>query len=172
MDASFAEYLAAGLKKHSTLPYASPVVIVPKQSGGIRLTIKYKKLNNSSILEQIPTPRVDEGLDKLGRGRIFSLFDSVSSFHQITIHKDTTPLTAFCTPANLLEWLVMPRGRSAAPGWFDKVINEVIKDPTNVVANLEDVIVLYPDPAAHALNIKELFKQLRKHNLKLSPSKA
>ena len=37
---------------------------------------------------------------------------------------------------------------------------------------LDDVIVFGPGPAAHVLNIKELFKQLRKHNLKLSLSKA
>ena len=35
-------YLAAGLLQHSTSPYASPVVIMPKKSGGIRLTISYK----------------------------------------------------------------------------------------------------------------------------------
>ena len=34
----------------------------------------------------------------------WSLFDLVSSFHQITAHKDTVPLTAFCTPTGLYEW--------------------------------------------------------------------
>ena len=66
----------------------------------------------------------------------------------------------------------MPQGSSAAPGWFVKVINEVIKGLANVAAYLDDVIVFDPDPAAHVLNITELFKRLRKHNLKLSPSKA
>ena len=172
MDTILDEYLAAGLIQHSTSPHASPVVIIPKKSGGIRLTINYKKLNKISILGQLPIPRVDEVLDKLGSGRIFSLFDLVSSFHQITVHKDTVPLTAFCTPTRLFEWLVMPQGSSAAPGWFVKVINEVIKDLVNVAAYLDDVIVFDPDPAAHVLNIRAFFKQLRKHNLKLSPSKA
>ena len=39
-------------------------------------------------------------------------------------------------------------------------------------AYLDDVIVFDPDPAAHVLTVKELFTQLRKHNLKLPPSKA
>ena len=114
-DTILDEYLAAGLMHHSTLPYAILVVIIPKKSGGIRLTINYKKLNNISILGQLPIPRIDEILDKLGTGRIFSLFDLVSSFHQITVHKDTIPLTAFCTPTRLFEWLVMPQGSSLAP---------------------------------------------------------
>ena len=95
-------YHASGLIQNSTSPYASPVVIIPKRSGGIRLTINYKNLN-ISILGQLPIPRVDEVLDKLGLGRIFSLFDLVSSFHQITVHKETIPLTYFCTLTRLFE---------------------------------------------------------------------
>ena len=99
------------------------------------------------------------------------MFDLVSLFHQITIDKDTVSLTAFCTPTLLFEWLVMPQGSNAPPGWFVKVINEVIKDLDRVEAYL-DVIVYDPDPAAHVANIRALFERLRKRNLKLSPSKA
>ena len=93
----------------------------------------------------------------------------MSSFHQITVHKDTIPLTAFCTPTRLFEWLVIPKGSSAAPGWFVKVINEVIKGLANVVAYLDDVIAFDLDPSAHVLTIRDCSKQLRKHNPKLSP---
>ena len=55
------------------------------------------------------------------------MFDLVSSFHHVKAHRDTVPLTAFCTPTGLYEWLVIPQGSSASPGWFVKVINEVIK---------------------------------------------
>ena len=50
MDMVLDEYLATGLIQHSTSPRCtSPVVIIPKKSGGIRLTINYKKLNLSLI---------------------------------------------------------------------------------------------------------------------------
>ena len=126
------------------------------------ITVNYKKLNKLSILSQLPIPC----------GRILSLFDLVSSFHQIAVHKDTIPLTAFCTPTCLFEWLVMPQRCSAAPAWFVKVINEVIKGLDRVAAYLDDVIVFDADPSRHVANTKDLFLRLRKHNLKLSPSKA
>ena len=100
----------------------------------IRVTVNYKKLNKLIILGQLPIPRGDEILDKLGTGRIFSLFNLVSSFHQIIVHEDTIPLTAFCTPALVFERLVMAQGSSAGPGWFVKVINEVVKGLDRVVA--------------------------------------
>ena len=69
---------------------------------------------------------------------MFPLFDLVYSFHQIIAHKDTVPLSACCTPTGLYEWLVIPQGSSASPGWFLMVINEVIEGLGQVAAYLDD----------------------------------
>ena len=79
------------------------MVAIPKKDGKVKINVKYKKLKAISSLGQLPIPRVDEILDYLGKGRIFSLFDLVSSFHQITSDKDAIPLTAFCRPTGLFE---------------------------------------------------------------------
>ena len=91
-------------------------MIIRKKSGGVRITVNYKKLNQISGLSQLPIPRVDQVLDSLAKGRVFFLVDLISSFHQITAHKDTVPLPTFCTPTGLYEWLVMRQGRSALSG--------------------------------------------------------
>ena len=172
MEATWEQYLVAGLIKHLIFPYSSPPVVIPKSSGGVRITVNYKTLNQISNLSQQLILRVDQVLGSLGKGRVFSLLYLVSSFHQITSHKDTVPLTALCTPTRLYEWLVMHQGSGALPGWFVKVINEVIKGLPQVAAYLEVVIALNSDPTAHVKTIRALFERLRKHNLKLSPSKA
>ena len=117
-DAILDSYLAAGLIQHSTSPWSSPLVCVPKKSGGIRITVNYQKLNKVTDIPQIAIHRVDEVLDTLGGGSVFSVFDLFSGFTQLTIHPDTIPLTAFCTPNGLYEWLRMPRGAAGAPAWF------------------------------------------------------
>ena len=53
-------------------------MVIPKKSGGVRSTVNYKKLNKISSLSQLPIPRVEQVLDSLGKGRMFSLFDLVS----------------------------------------------------------------------------------------------
>ena len=107
-DAILDSYLAAGLIQHSTSPWSSPLVCVPKKSGGIRITVNYQKLNKVIEIPQIAIPRVDEVLDTLGGRSVFSVFDLFSGFTQLTIHPDTIPLTAFCAPNGLYEWLRMP----------------------------------------------------------------
>ena len=79
VDAILDSYLAAGLIQHSTSPWSSPLVCVPKKSGGIRFTVNYQKLKVTEI-PQIAIPRVDEVLDTLGGGSVFSVFDLFSKF--------------------------------------------------------------------------------------------
>ncbi|CAB1097394.1 unnamed protein product [Ectocarpus sp. CCAP 1310/34] len=172
VDAILDQYLTADLIQHSTSPYSSPLVVIPKKSGGVRITVNYRKLNKLCALSQLPILRVDETLDKLLKGNIYSLFDIKSSFHQITVHRDTIPLTAFVTSSGLFEWLKMPQGSAAAPGWFFKVVNEVIKNLRGVASYLADLIVFDATPAAHVATIRSLFERLRTHSLKLTPPKA
>ena len=103
---------------------------------------------------------------------MFSLFDLVSSFQQITSHKNVVPLTAVCTPMGLKERLVMPQDSSASTGWFVNVINEVIKALEQAATYLNYVIVFNSDPTAHVKMIRELFERLRKKNVKFCTSKA
>ena len=79
-DAILDSYLAAGFIQHSTSPWSSPLVYVPKKSGGIRITVNYQKLNKVTEIPQISIPRVDEVLDTLGGSSVFSVFDLFSGF--------------------------------------------------------------------------------------------
>ena len=111
-------YLAAGLIQHWVSPFSSPSVVIPKKNGGIRITVNFRKLNKPCTLSQLPIPRVDDTLDKLLKENVYSLFDMKSAFRQITVHRETVPLTAFVTAFGLIEFLQLPMGSAAAPGWF------------------------------------------------------
>ena len=62
-DATLNQYLAAALIQHLTSPYSSPLVVIPMKSGGVRITVNCKKLNQVSKLGQLPIPPVDQVLD-------------------------------------------------------------------------------------------------------------
>ena len=123
-------------------------------ASGSQRTIK--KLNKVTQIPQITIPRVDEVLDTLGGGSVFSVFDLFSGFTQLTIHPDTIPLTAFCTPNGLYEWLRMPQG-AVVTGGLD-----------NIRMYLDDAIGSNDSPIAH---VATFFARLRLHNLKMSPNK-
>ena len=153
VDAILDSYLAAGLIQHSTSPWSSPLVGVPKTSGGIRITVNYQKLNKVTEIPQIAIPRVDEVLDTLGGGSVFSVFDHFSGFTQLTIHPDTIPLTAFCTPSGFYEWLRMPQGATGAPAWFVSVMRLVTNGLDNIRMYLDDAIGSNASPIAHVATL-------------------
>ena len=171
-DAILDSYLAAGLIQHSTSPWSSPLVCVPKKSGGTRITNNYQKLNKVTEIPQIAIPRVDEVLDTLDGGSVFSVFDLFSGFTQLTIHPDTIPLTAFCTPNGLYEWLRMPQGDAGAPAWFVSVMRLVTAGLDSIRMYLDDAIGSDDSPIHHVATLATFFARLRLHSLKLSPDKS
>ena len=172
VNAILDSYLAAGFIQHSKSPWASPLVVVPKKDGSIRITVNYKRLNDVSIIGKLPIPRIDEVLESLGEGKVFTTFDLMSGFFQTAIHPDSVELTAFCTPHGLFEWLRMPQGASGAPGTFQRLMNRVTDGLTNVRMYIDDAIVFDPDPATHISSLGTFLDRLRQHNLKLAPAKA
>ena len=168
-DAILDSYLATGLIQHSTSPWSSPLVCFPKKSGGIRITVICQKLNKVTEIPQIAIPRVDEVLDTLGGGSVFFVFDLFLGT-QLSIHPDTIPLTAFCTPNGLYEWLGMPQGAAGAPAWFVSVIRLVTSGLDNIRMYL-DAIGSYDSPIHHVATLATFFARLRLHSLKLSPDK-
>lgn len=59
----------------STSPYASPIVVVRKKDGSIRLCVDYRKLNQKTIRDVFPLPRIEESLDALHGSSLFSTCD-------------------------------------------------------------------------------------------------
>ena len=172
VDAILDSYLADGLIRHSASPWSSPLVCVPKTSGGIRITVNYQKLNKVTEISQIAIPRVDEVLDTLGGGSVLYVFDLFSGFTQLTIHPDTIPLTAFCTPNGLYEWLRMPQGAAGAPAWFVLVMRLVTVGLDNIRMYLDDAVGSDNCPLHHVTTLAAFFARLRLHQLKLSPDKS
>jgi hypothetical protein len=59
------ELLEMGHINPSSSPFTSLVVLVKKKDGTMRMCIDYMELNNKTIKNRYPIPRIDELIDKL-----------------------------------------------------------------------------------------------------------
>ena len=55
--------LERGVIRPSQSDYASPIVLVCKKSGALRLCVDYHRLNAKTRKDAYPLPRMDESLD-------------------------------------------------------------------------------------------------------------
>lgn len=107
------------------------------------MCVDYRELNAHTVKDKFPLPLIDDQLDRLGKGRIFTSLDMCAGFHQIPIDEESIEKTAFVTPDGHFEYLRMPFGLANAPAVFQRSINKALgqlKDNTALVY-LDDILI-------------------------------
>ena len=165
--------LAGGVIRPSTSPYASPIVIVQKKSGQMRMCVDYRQLNAKTRRDAYPLPRIEESLDALGGAKFFSTLDLASGYNQVAVAEPDRAKTAFCTPFGLYEFNRMPFGLCNAPGTFQRLMEHIFGDQSfqTLLLYLDDVVVFSGTFEQHLQRLGLVLGRLRAQNLKLNLSK-
>jgi len=85
-------------------PWVSPLVIVPKPSGAVRLCVDMRRANEAIIRERHPIPTVDEVLQDLNQSTVFSKIDLRLGFHQLELEEESRSITTFATHLGLFRY--------------------------------------------------------------------
>lgn len=165
--------LEAEVIRESSSPYASPIVLVRKKDGSLRLCVDYRQLNNKTRKDAFPLPRIDESLDALTGARWFSTMDLASGYNQVPVTESDRHKTAFCTPFGLFEWNRMPFGLCNAPSTFQRLMQRIFGDQQcqSVLLYLDDIVVFSSTVQEHLERLAVVLGRLRKEGLKAKLSK-
>ncbi|KAM8953265.1 adhesion G protein-coupled receptor F5-like [Pelodytes ibericus] len=166
------EMLQLGVIEHSDSPWASPVVLVPKRDGTTRFCVDYQKLNDKTISDAYPMPRIDELLDKMARGQYLTTIDLCKGYWQIPLAEDAIPKSAFVTPFGLYQFKVMPFGMKNAPATFQRMVDRLLDGSQEYAcAYLDDIAIFSNSWDEHLTHIGAILDRIREAGLTLKPSK-
>lgn len=154
-------------------PWAAPVVLVKKKDGGVRVCVDYRKLNAITTTDCYPLPRMDDLLHAAKRTPCMSTLDLRAGYWQIPVRFEDRDKTAFVTPSGTFRFLRMPFGLRNAPATFQRLMDRLRTGlgERNVLAYLDDLIVLSPDFEAHLDDLKAVFTRIGQFGLRMNRQK-
>ena len=161
------DLLSKGFIRSSTSPWGAPVLFAKKADGTFRLCVDCRKLNQLTVKNKYPLPRIDELFDQLGGSRFFSKIDLRSGYHQLKIREEDIPKTAFRTRYGHFEFLVMPFGLTNAPAAFMDLMNRIFRPYLDrfVVVFIDDILIYSKTREEYAKHLRIVLQTVRDHQL-------
>jgi hypothetical protein len=94
-------------------------------------------------------------------------------YHQIDMDPSDIDKTAFSTKEGHWAYKRMPFGLKTVPTTFQNMMNSVLSGLTGTrcFVFLDDIVLYANSLVDHDRKLRDVFKRLRKHNLKLQPDK-
>jgi len=175
MDSILDLRLSQGFIRPSNSSFVSPSFIVPKSDPSAlpRWVCDYRVLNQNTLPDNYPMPRISDILSNCGRGKIWAKIDLTDSYFQTRVHPDDIHKTAVSTPRGLFEWTVMPMGFRNSPAIQQRRLENALRQYLGKICHvyLDDIIIWSNNLAEHIKNVNLILSALRKAGVYINPKK-
>lgn len=170
VDEQIEQWIREGVIQPTYSEYASPIVLIRKKDGSIRICIDYRWVNKKILKERYPLPLIDDQFDSLQGARIFSTLDLRNGFFHVPVNEKSRKFTAFVVPGGHYEFKKMPFGLCNSPSVFQRFINAVFKELTaskTVLIYMDDLILSSDDIASGLEKLRLVLKTASEFGLEI-----
>ena len=174
IDKTIAEMERAGIIAECSSPWASNLVLVRRPNNPTpKVTVDLRALNEVTVKDRFPLPRIADCLHALSGSLWFSAVDLSSSFHQISLDAASQDKTSFLTKRGQFKFLRMAMGQSNGPSSFCRLLSLTLRglDPSVALSYVDDITIMGRSASAHAFNVDQVLGRFRQAGLKVKAKK-
>ena len=152
-------------------PWVSPVVIVPKPNGNIRLCVDMRQPNRAIQRERHVIPTLEDILAEVNGSRIFSVIDLNQAYHQMELEEKSRYITTFSTHIGLRRYKRLFFGLTSASEVFHNTLREILSDIEGAFNSSDDILIHGRNQAEHDDRLKKVRKRLEEWNVTINEAK-
>ena len=151
--------------------WATPLVIVPKSNGRLRVCGDFKVTINKCVeTKTYPLPTAEDIFARLAGGRVFTKLDLSQAYLQLAVDDDSKELLVINTPKGLFRYNRLPYGVSIAPAIFQSVMDRVLHN-LPVACYLDDILIAAPTVKEHDILLEKVLQRLQDSGIHLREDK-
>ena len=153
--------------------WAAPIVPVMKgDKKSVRICGDFKlTVNRAAKLDRYPIPKIEDLFASLTGGQKFSKLDLSQAYNQIVLDDDSKKYVVINTHKGLYRFNRLPFGVASAPGIFQRVMENLLRDIPHVTVYLDDVLVTGKDDDEHLATLDLVLQRFEQAGLRLKRSK-
>ena len=125
-----------------TSEWATPIVVVPKKEGNIRICGDYKVTVNPALAVDIhPIPKPQELFASLAGGEKFTKLDLSQAYQQLLLDEKSKELMTINTHKGLFRYTRLPFGVASAPAIFQRTMDSILQGIPRVCCYIDDILI-------------------------------
>ncbi|MBW0522063.1 hypothetical protein O181_061778 [Austropuccinia psidii MF-1] len=109
-----------------------------------RMVGDFRAMNNYTIPDRYPIPRIHETLTKLSKAKLITSMDALKGFHHNLLTPHSRKLLRIIAHCGIYEYLSMPFGIKNAPSHYQRMMNTIFPHELSegwLISYIDEIII-------------------------------
>lgn len=152
--------------------WGSPLVVIPKSDGTVRLCVDYKIGVNQRLMDaHYPIKKIEHIFNNLRGSKFFCQLDLYKAYLHIPVDQQSSSIQTISTHRGTYNMNRLSFGIKTAPAEFNRIMDQILRDSPKTEFYFDDIVVHGSTKEECTENLYQCLKILQDNDLHLNARK-